>query len=187
LSSTPLNLFSYEILGLIGRNGASAHDLRAMVQRGRMLDWASESRYYTEPRRLADLGYLEARKEPGRTRERTVYTLTPKGLVALRAWAATPARFTPVKNELLVRVLVTDLVGEPATRASVIALRAEIADLETRLAEATTSADALPHRRKYLLLNLEFMKALLALHVDLVERIELEFDASAAGDEALPA
>jgi DNA-binding PadR family transcriptional regulator len=58
-----------------------------------MLAWAGESQYYTEPKRLAKLGYLTARKEPGQTRERTVYTLTDKGLQALRAYAQTPVTF----------------------------------------------------------------------------------------------
>ena len=83
MSSPELSLFSYEILGLVGRGGAGAHDLLRMAQRGRMLDWAGESQYYVEPKRLAKLGYLEARREPGKTRERTVYTLTEKGLEAL--------------------------------------------------------------------------------------------------------
>src|SRR5215211_8536550 len=95
-----LSLFSYEILGLVGRTGAGAHDLLRMARRGRMLDWAGESQYYVEPKRLAKLGYLDARKEPGRTRERTVYTLTDKGLEALREYARSPVRFQPVKNEL---------------------------------------------------------------------------------------
>ncbi len=126
MSRDELRLFSYEILGLVGRTGAGTHDLRRMVQRGRMLDWAGESQYYVEPKRLAALGYLEARKEPGKTRDRTVYTLTDKGLEALRAWAATPVHLTPVKSELLLRLLIADLVGEPATRESIVALRGEI-------------------------------------------------------------
>ena len=69
MSSADLGLFSYEILGLVGREGAGAHDLLRLARRGRMLDWAGESQYYAEPKRLARLGYLEARKEPGRTRE----------------------------------------------------------------------------------------------------------------------
>ncbi len=169
-------MFSYEILGLIGRGGAGPHDLRRMVRRGRALQWAGESRYYTEPKRLAALGYLEARKEPGKTRERTVYTLTGKGLGALREWAATPTRFTPVKCEPLVRILIADLVGEELTRESISALRAEIAELEDRLDEAQASASAFPHRRKYLLLNVDFLRGLLALHLDLVDRVEREFD-----------
>jgi hypothetical protein len=68
MSSAELTLFSYEILGLVGRTGAGPHELRGMVRRGRILDWAGESQYYAEPKRLARLGYLEARKEPGKTR-----------------------------------------------------------------------------------------------------------------------
>jgi hypothetical protein len=49
-----LSLFSYEILGLVGRAGAGAHDLRGMARRGRLLDWAGESQYYVEPKRLAN-------------------------------------------------------------------------------------------------------------------------------------
>src|SRR5215217_49983 len=89
-----LTLFSYEILGLVGRGGAGAHDLLRMARRGRILDWAGESQYYVEPKRLAALGYLNAHKEPGRTRERTVYTLTAKGFDALRHYARTPVGVT---------------------------------------------------------------------------------------------
>src|SRR5215217_6893520 len=85
-SDAALTLFSYEILGLVGREGAGPHDLLRMARRGRLLDWAGESQYYSEPKRLARLGYLDARKEQGKTRERTVYTLTEKGLDALREY-----------------------------------------------------------------------------------------------------
>src|SRR3954451_9177586 len=132
MSRDDLRLISYEILGLVGEGGAATHDLRRMVQRGRMLDWAGESQYYVEPKRLARLGYLDARKEPGKTRERTVYTLTEKGREALRAWAATPAAVTPFKSEALIRLLIADLVGEDATRTSLEALRADVADLQAR-------------------------------------------------------
>src|SRR6266508_6220270 len=91
LVNDELSLFSYEILGLVGRGGAGAHDLLRMARRGRILDWAGESQYYAEPKRLAKLGYLEARKEPGKTRERTVYTLTDKGRQALAAPGEVPA------------------------------------------------------------------------------------------------
>jgi DNA-binding PadR family transcriptional regulator len=89
-----LTLFSYEILGLVGRGGAGPHDLLRMARRDRVLAWAGESQYYTEPKRLAKLGYLAAHKEPGKTRERTVYTLTDKGLDALAAYARKPVGLT---------------------------------------------------------------------------------------------
>jgi DNA-binding PadR family transcriptional regulator len=174
MSREELSLFSYEVLGLVGRLGAGPHDLRGMVRRGRMLDWAGESQYYAEPKRLARLGYLEARKEPGKTKERTVYTLTEKGHDALRDWAHTPARFTPLKSELLIRLLVADLVGERATRESLRSLRDELADLRGRLDEGEASAATLPHRQKYLLLSLGFMRGLLDLHEELVDEVERE-------------
>src|SRR5262249_46873802 len=99
-----LSLFSYEILGLVGRQGTGPHDLLRMAKQGRFFNWAGESQYYTEPKRLASLGYLSAHKQPGKTRERTVYRLTDKGLEALRGWAQTPVTFTPVKSEPLLRL-----------------------------------------------------------------------------------
>ena len=178
-----LSLFSYEILGLVGRQGAGAHDLRRLARRGRMLDWAGESQYYVEPKRLATLGYLAARREPGRTRERTVYTLTPKGLDALRAYASTPVRFTPLKSDPLLRLLICDLVGEPVTRASMTTLREDIADLTARLDESEETARALEHRSKYLLLVVDFLRRYLELHLELVDEIEREFeDGASAAD-----
>lgn len=176
MSSTELSLFSYEILGLVGRMGAGPHDLRQMVRRGRMLDWAGESQYYAEPKRLARLGYLEARKEAGKTRERTVYSLTDKGLEALHTYGRTPARFTPLKSEPLLRLLIADLVGEPATRESFAALREEVAELAARLGDLELSAARLPHRTKYLLLVLEFLRRYLELHLELVDEVERAFD-----------
>ena len=169
-----LTLFSYEILGLVGRGGAGAHDLLRMAKRGRILAWAGESQYYVEPKRLAKLGYLEARSEPGRTRERTVYTLTPKGLDALRAWARTPVNFTPVKSELLVRLLIADLVGEAATRKGIGALRDDVDDLLERLEVSESAVDALPHRSKYLHLVNAFLRRLLDLHLHFVDEVERE-------------
>jgi hypothetical protein len=55
-------------VGLVGARGAGAHDLLRLAKRGRLLAWAGESQYYVEPKRLARLGYLSARKEPGKTR-----------------------------------------------------------------------------------------------------------------------
>ena len=174
MAKEELSLFSYEILGLVGRTGAGAHDLLRLAQRGRMLDWAGESQYYVEPKRLARLGYLDARKEPGRTRERTVYTLTDKGLEALREWARTPARFTPVKSEPLLRVLISDLVGTEVTRDSLDKLREDIADLSARLDESEQTAEELPHRRAQLLLVNGFLRRLVDLHLEFVDEVERE-------------
>ena len=177
MSRDELSLFSYEILGLVGRGGAGPHDLKRLARRGRMLDWAGESQYYVEPKRLARLGYLDAHKEPGKTRERTVYTLTDKGLQALRQYAQTPVHFTPLKSEPLLRLLICDLVGEAVTRESMGTLREDIADLQARLDDSVQTASALPHRSKYLLMVIAYLRRMLDLHLDLVAEVERELDA----------
>lgn len=174
MSRSELTLFSYEILGLVGREGAGAHDLLRMAQRGRILDWAGESQYYVEPKRLARLGYLEAHREPGKTRDRTVYSLTEKGLDALREYARTPVTFTPVKSDPLLRLLIADLVGERVTRESMATLREDIADLQERVNEVEARSQDIPHRRKYMLLVTGFLRELLDLHLRLVDQVERE-------------
>ena len=174
MANSELSLFSYEIMGLIGAGGAGPHDLLRMSRRGRILDWAGESQYYVEPKRLAKLGYLEARTEPGRTRPRTIYSLTDKGFEALRAYASTPVTLTPLKSEPLLRLLLADLVGEEVTRESLATLREDIAELRRRLDESAAEADALPHRRKYLLLVNDFLRRFVNLHADLVDEVERE-------------
>jgi DNA-binding PadR family transcriptional regulator len=174
LSRDELSLFSFEILGLVGREGAGAHDLLQMARRGRMFAWAGDSQYYVEPKRLAKLGYLEARKEPGKTRERTVYSLTEKGRRALRDWAETPVRFTPLKSEMMQRMLICDLVGEPATRDGIATIREDIEDLQAALADAEATAESLPHREKYLLLTIDFMRRFFDLHLEWVDEVERE-------------
>jgi len=179
-----LTLFSYEILGLVGRTGAGAHDLLRMARRGRILAWAGESQYYTEPKRLAALGYLASRKEPGKTRERTVYTLTEKGLRALEEYARTPVAVMPIKSDALLRLLVCDLVGEDVTRESLLTLRDDVAELRRRVEEAELSATGLPHRERYLLLVTGFLRRFLDLHLELADEVEREL---APAPERLPA
>ena len=58
------------------------------------------------------------------------------------------------------------------TRESLVALREDIADLSARLDESEGSAELLPHRRKYLLLVIGFLRRLLELHLELVDEVE---------------
>jgi DNA-binding PadR family transcriptional regulator len=171
-----LNMFSYEVLGLVGRNGAGPHDMVSFVRRDRMFVWSGERRYYIEPQRLTDLGYLERRTEPGQTHPRNVYRLTPKAVEALRDYARTPARFTPLKSEAVLRLMIADLAGEAATLQGLLALREDIADLYDRLGDIEARALALPHRRKYVLRVTGFMRRLFDLHLQLVDELERELD-----------
>ena len=94
MSAEPLNPLSYVVLALVGEGGAGAHDLVKMMRQGGPVYWGgAPSRLYSEPKRLARLGYLTARTAPGQTNPRTLYRLTARGRTALREWLATPTRF----------------------------------------------------------------------------------------------
>ncbi|MFL5890673.1 MAG: hypothetical protein ACJ76M_16520 [Solirubrobacteraceae bacterium] len=81
---------------------------------------------------------------------------------------------TPVKSDPLLRLLICGLVGEEVTRESMGTLRDDIADIQARLDDAERTARQLPHREKYLLLNIRFLRRLLDLHLDLVDDVERE-------------
>ena len=98
--------------------------------------------------------------EPGKTRDRTVYRLTHRGRRALADYARTPVRVTPIKSDPLLRLLICDLVGEPVTRAALLTLREDIADIRARLDESEERAQALPHREKYLRLTIDHLRGL---------------------------
>src|SRR5713101_8467531 len=112
--SSELSGLSYVVLALIGRNGAGPHDLVQMAQRGQRLFYSgAASKIYAQPKRLEQLGYLSSEKTPGRTRERTHYRLTEKGLAALQAWLTQPCPFPRIQSEAAIRIHASDLAAEP--------------------------------------------------------------------------
>jgi DNA-binding PadR family transcriptional regulator len=153
-SDAKLTPFSYVILGLVGRNGAGPHDIVRMM-RERALFWTtSESHFYGEPKRLANLGYLTAEKQPGRTRERTHYELTDQGRNALAAWLAEPAAMPRVQNEAAVKLLGADFSDDATVLSSLRGLRAQIDASYRDLEAMERRASEFPHRIRYLrLLN----------------------------------
>jgi len=174
LTRDDLTFISYSVLVLVGRGGASPHDFVQMMRAGRVYQSASPSQYYAEPKRLERLGYLTSTKEPGRTRERTVYRLTDKGRDSLRKWAHEPAAFPGVHGEPPIKLLAADLVGEEPVRESVLAMRAEIESLRAELDIADDRADTIPHRAKYLHLNHRLSRRILDTYEEWLGDVERE-------------
>lgn len=148
-----LTPFSYVILVLVGPGGAGPHDLRQMAERGRIYWDAAPSQWYAEPKRLARLGLLSARKEPGRTRERTHYELTEEGRAAIAAWARTPAALPRLQQESVVRLMAADLVAPEAVAEGLRALRAELDAAARGVEEGMAAAEELPGRAPLLAVN----------------------------------
>jgi len=177
LSRDDLTFISYSVLALIGRSGASPHDLVRMVESGgRVYRAAAASQYYAEPKRLERLGYLSSAKEPGRTRDRTVYRLTDAGLAALRAWGKEPASFPRIAGDLTVKLIGADLIGEAEARASILALRDELDLVRDELTAAEERAAAIPHRTKYLLLSHRLARRVVEAYDEWLDDVEHELE-----------
>jgi DNA-binding PadR family transcriptional regulator len=175
LSSDRLNPLSYVVLTLIGEHGASAHDLVEMTRRGARLYWsATPSKIYAEPKRLEELGYVTSRREAGRTRERSWYTLTDAGRDALRQWAAQPSGFPRIYHEAACRLLAADIAGDERVLQSLDALRNDLTQLSALLAEGERVATSLPHRERNLRLVHSLGRRLVAAHEEWLDEVDRE-------------
>jgi PadR family transcriptional regulator AphA len=82
---------SYVVLGMIGLRGPStAYDLKVAAGRSLNYFWPfPHSQLYSEPERLASIGYLTSEQE-ATGRRRRLYSLTDAGREALTSWLMTP-------------------------------------------------------------------------------------------------
>jgi DNA-binding PadR family transcriptional regulator len=178
MSNAELTPFSYVVLTLVGRHGAGPHDLVRMARQGRVYWSAADSQWYAEPKRLAKLGYLRAEKRPGRTRERTHYTLTGAGRDALVAWAAEPARFPRIQHEAVSRLLLGDMVPDSVLVAGLAGLREDIDEITAQLDAADVAAASVPHRTRYLRLNHALARRIVEAHRTWIGQVERELGGS---------
>ncbi len=170
MSRTELSPFSYVVLTLVGQDGASAHDIVLMMRRGRAYWTTSPSHYYAEPKRLAGLGYLDAKEVPGKTNARTFYTLTARGRDALAAWEREPTPFPRIQSEAIVRLL----AGGESALPSLLAMHADLDELEGWLDEAEGIAESIPHRTRSLRLIHRYGRRMVALHREWLDEVEQE-------------
>lgn len=174
--SSDLNNVSYVTLVLIGEGGASPHDLVDMNRRGGEIYYSvAPSRLYAEPKRLQELGYVASEKRPGKTRERTFYTLTDKGREALRRWLLEPPSMPRIQNEAVAKLLAGDILGDDEQlAATLLTLREQIEVQQAKLERARPRIDQLPHRRPYLLLVHELGNRLLQVQREWLDDVERE-------------
>jgi DNA-binding PadR family transcriptional regulator len=175
-----LTPFSYVVLTLIGRSGATAPELVEMMSRGRLYWTAPRSQWYAEPKRLAEAGLLSAAREPGETTDRTRYAITKAGTKAVEAWLRTPAHLPVIKNETVVRVMAADLVGDPSIVLD--GLRAELPDeiaaVRADVAHSRQRAAELGDRKDRLLLQHELTAAILKAYERYLTDVERLLGAS---------
>src|SRR4051812_1928882 len=174
--SPKLTPFSYVILALVGRGGAGPHDIVRMMREGAIFWTTSESHYYAEPKRLAKLGLLLARTEPGRTRSRTHYRLTDAGRRALEEWLALPAAMPRVQHEGIVKLRAADFADAATIRASLAGGREGLEQAYQRLEVMERRAPDVPHRTRYLRLINDYGRRSLDAQREWLNAVEQALD-----------
>jgi DNA-binding PadR family transcriptional regulator len=165
---------SYVTLALIGDGGASPHDLVDMHRRGAQIYYAvAPSRLYAEPKRLEQLGYVSSERRPGKTRERSFYTLTAEGREVLRRWIVEPPAPPRIQNEAVPKLLAGDILGDDRRLlATLLTLRGGIEVQQAKLNEARAQLAVLAHRRRYLLLVHDLGNRLLQAQREWLDEVE---------------
>lgn len=129
MSTDELTTTSYAILGLLGIQPWTTYELAQQMERSLKHFWPrAQSRIYEEPKRLAALGLVQARRDHVGRRPRTTYTITAEGRRALEAWLAEPGGGPTLELEALLKVF----YGEQSTKGDVLANIAAIAGWASR-------------------------------------------------------
>lgn len=125
-----LTTTSYAILGLLALREWTTYELAQQMGRGFRRFWPrAESNIYVEPKKLAKLGLAKARHEHVGRRRRTVYSITPKGLKALKRWTNEPGGTPPVlEAETLVKIFFNEHATKEALLGHIDALRAWVTE-----------------------------------------------------------
>ncbi len=108
------------VLGLLAREGPSTpYELKRHVAATLGHFWSfPHTLLYGEPARLAGLGLLSERREES-GRRRRIFTITPAGLEALRAWLSQPSlEPTELRDPGLLQLFFADL-GPPEVRLTI--------------------------------------------------------------------
>ena len=145
-----------------------------MAGRGGVFWTSSPSQVYAEPKRLLDLGWVVAEKQPAKTRHRTLYRLTPPGRKALREWLRSPAGFPKLQHGPSMRLFAGDMIEDDEILASLAKLRSDVVELRASIERSVERAPGVPHRTRYLLLHLDLGRRVLDAHSDWLDQVERE-------------
>ncbi len=120
-----LTTTSYAILAQLSLRPWSTYDLAQQRVRYFRFVWPrAESAIYREVKALAADGLVHPTKEATGRRPRTVYSISPEGLDALRAWLTTPVSPFTMDFEALIRLFIAPL----GTTQNIIATLEQVGD-----------------------------------------------------------
>ena len=121
-----LTTTSYAILSLLALRPWSAYELSQQMQRTVGHFWPRAERgLYDEPKNLVAYGYATAADEHQGRRARTVYTITPAGRRALRAWLKAESAPPQFESEAVLRIAFAEHGSKQAALETLAGLRAQ--------------------------------------------------------------
>jgi len=140
---------SYVLLGLLARQPQSAYELITLMQSSLIrVYWPRvESHVYSEPKNLLLHKLVSEKKETLNGRNRTVYSITDKGALALKRWLADDANLDlRMQAEFMLKLLLADS-GTSADIHNTLgkSLARSHADLEEAIAGVRKILDAEQH------------------------------------------
>lgn len=134
-----LTVSSYAVLGLLAIQPWSAYELTQQAERSLRFAWPkSERLLYSEPKKLIEHGLATAVQESVGQRNRTVYTITDEGRVALTEWMTTSTQPPVLEAEALLRLL----FAENGTKDDLLAALTEMADDAAELYEQVVAINS---------------------------------------------
>ena len=140
MKSRVLTTTSYAVLSQLALRRWATYELAKHMRRNLRYFWPrAESRIYAEVKALRAGGLVSTQKTRNGRRQRTIYSITPKGRQALEKWLASSPGAGPVLEfEGLLRVLVAPL----GTKEDLLrTLRHTRVDIQHLLDTATEVAD----------------------------------------------
>lgn len=157
-----LSATAYAILGLLSLRPSSAYDLAGQMKRSLHHFWPrADSHLYGEPKTLVAHGLVRGTRRYAGRRARMVYTITPKGRLALRRWLAAPGAPPTVEFEALVKVLFAEHGTKRQLLATLHSVRERVQDIRSaeaaRAREIIRTGGPLPLRLPVNALAFEFM------------------------------
>jgi len=119
-----LNTTTYAMLGMLAVRSWTTYELAKQMDRGLGRLWPrARSNLFNEPKKLVAHGLAVAAQEYTGRRARTVYTITPAGRGALRAWLATPGQGPVLEFELMLKIFFADHGSRSDALAAVAHIR----------------------------------------------------------------
>src|SRR5262245_15427388 len=107
----------YAILGYLSTAPGSGYDLGSQLDQG--LGWflsASNSQIYPAVKALEEEGLVSGKSTAAGTGEKTVYTITEKGLDELRSWACGSPIYRPNRDPERLQLVFSDLCNPESVR-----------------------------------------------------------------------